>query len=200
MPTPLTADDGWKILGVLAGEFPAAEQRANREIRFHAGTTDEFPGEIELRAWPVEVSDRVQAALTRAGHPNRVLPAEDGVRVIVGPKPDDLVLSTSDDVRAAADELTRTVGLAASDFRRKHGPDLDRCTPAARDGLLVRFVVTYLLSAGLATATPTERRSEWTKLELDEPYASAMEAALAEAVEQRARFDAAARQMTTGES
>lgn len=104
-------------------------------------------------------------------------------------------------MRAAAmgeviDALTRCAGLAVHDFLSEYRSDLGLCTAAARDRLLVRFVVAYLVSAGLvkpASAGPPG----WLALGLEEVYASAMAGAVAEAVEQRARFDAAARAMPT---
>lgn len=198
---PLTYQDVPAVLEAALSHFEALRTPLfdpGSAFSIHAGLAgSEHPGKLLILFSPQpahrdELLGRLRKGLAAAGY--EAWPQD--VPELVGSGTISIIVSRSPDaerMRASAmsetiDDLTRDVRAAAHGFLSQHRPDLALCTAAARDGLLVRFAVAYLVSAGLVTPAPA-RHSGWLALELEEPHASAMAAALLEAVEQRARFD-----------
>lgn len=204
--TPLTQFDVPAVLGAALSRFE--ELRTEQFDPATAFSIDaqpagrDHPGKLRILfsaqpAYREELLGRLRKGLAGAGYD--AWPQD--VPELVGSGTDSILVSRSADaerrrvsaLNEAIDRLARVAGLASQSFRYRHGHELDLCTAAARDGLLVRFVVAYLISAGLVEAAPAKSRCGWTLLELDEPYASELADRVAAAVEERARFDAYAR-------
>lgn len=198
---PLTADDVPAVLEAALSRFEALRTPLfdpGSAFSIDAGPAgSEHPGKLEIlfSAQPAhreELLGRLRKGLAAAGYeawPQDIPElAGSGTLSILVSRAVDAERMRASAMSEAIDALTRDVGLAAHGFLSQHGAGLALCTAAARDGLLVRFVVAYLVSTGLVAPAPA-RHPGWLALELEEPHASAMEAALLEAVEQRARFD-----------
>lgn len=204
---PLTRDDVPAVLDAALSRFEELRTPhfdPSTAFSIDAGTAGrDHPGKLEIlfSAKPAhreELLGRLRKGLQAAGYDAR----PQDIPQLVGSGTLSILVSRSPDAErmiAAAlsetiDRLTRDVALPTHSFVSRHRQDLAQCTEAAREGLLVRFVVAYLVSNGLVAAAPARHRV-WLPLDLEEPHASALDAALAEAVEQRARFDASARAM-----
>lgn len=95
--------------------------------------------------------------------------------------------------REAIARATHTAMLATTGFIGEQRQQLQACTPATRDALLVQFALTHLASYGLISIADAEQFEGWLPLELEPPFADDMLAAVREGVENQARINAALR-------
>lgn len=130
----------------------------------------------------------------------RFQPGPDKGIICGGPKGDPVHQTEArrpvDEIRADVERLLGAVSVPACGFALRQGQG--SMTAADRDGLLVRFVVTWLLENGLVSVAAPEAFDEWFTMDLGEPFAGDIAAKVQEAVARLARFDALAAQMRDG--
>lgn len=95
--------------------------------------------------------------------------------------------------REAINRATRAATLATTGFIGEQRLQLQACTPATRDALLVRFAITYLASNGLISIADAAQFEDWLAVDLEPPFADDMLDALREGVDSQARINAALR-------
>jgi hypothetical protein len=92
-------------------------------------------------------------------------------------------------VREDVDAAVGAADLATHMFVARFGRDLKHCTEADRDGLLVRFAITWLLANGLVVTAPDSAFEQLLPLDLPAELAGDVGGKLHEAIARKAHFD-----------
>jgi hypothetical protein len=92
-----------------------------------------------------------------------------------------LLLPDVAEARAAVDVAVGTAYVAMSRWAAANKASLEQCTTVDSAQLLLRYVLTFLISNGLVTAAPPGLWERWLDADLAEPYATDLETLLAAA-------------------